>query len=829
MSPSFDVKSPLDSATSRRRQSVSGSSTLHTGFSEISSGGIGLMVNIFGEPSKEDKPAKGHKRGISVTLHSHIDKRQLHDSSDDEWTGNESLESNKARVGRRPAPVEPSMISRRSQSGGRRPRDTSLTSPIIPSATMDIKRSQQATNSRQTGSAAASTSARGSDKSYKRSSHCSEKAPSQSSTRERRSSIGERRSSTGERRSSIGDKLSSTRGKQKETPSTGGRMAPKPPVPALGKENVPPEMEIPPRYDTTTHVCYCCGKARSKNFQLDHPIDAKMGAKPSLCGPCSYNIELSGNLPGRLEHKRAYLAGLHWCATCGTLRSTKFHLIQKRRGSKSNLSKLCAVYETGAEKQAATPTARNSNRAFHRVDNSPESSPSCTTVDSPNPNYLSSDDEAPARRTTRPALRSILTNTSTNDRDTGHSAGSAWVSKVVSESSSETHVHFTNPEISGLTEVPNYDRSPIELDYPGQASHPSPMIPSARRAQPVAEQPLTESSSSPDLEPPRLFPRPASHRGVPKGAEATDPSTRETAARGSAPKRSHDLRPPAVSHEDVPPQNARPPRPSSIHHSEPSYQPVQACDGCHNNHSRRWSTPEHHPVLETSIPIMDYRNSADYSDLQPQFHHSNPQREDIRPLSGYRSGPPTEEATRPFSGYCPPHVDDYCTTPSLADEPIHHPPHFSNSSTDTFGRPLSPSVPHGPPYMTGGRPPQPHTFDPPAPSPEEPSYDAAFLATPSDPSSTRSSQTLRPRGSGSFTTGPSPVFSSSSSRGPSPNTDSSTDQGSHAFSSDAQRRAESEARMFAAAGFSKSMAEEAEMKMENPTGSVIVCSPPSAV
>lgn len=819
MSPSFDVKIPLDSATSRRRQSVSGS-TLHTGFSEISSGGIGLMVNIFGESSKEDKPAKGHKRGISVTLHSHIDKRQWEDSSDDEWSGNESLESNKARVGRRPAPVEPSMISRPSQSGSRRPRDTSLTSPIISSATMDIKRSQQATSGRQSGSAATSTSARGSDMSYKRSSHCSEKGLSQSSTRERRSSIGERRSS-------IGDKLSSSRGKQKEMPSIGGRTASKPPVPASTKENAPPEIEIPPRYDTKTHVCYCCGKTRSKNFQLDHPIDAGIGAKPSLCGPCSYNIELSGNLPGRLEHKRAYLAGLHWCATCGTLRSTKFHLTQKRRGSKSNLSKLCAVYETGADKEAAIPITKNSNRTFHRPENSQESSPSCTTVDSPNTNYPSSDDEAPQRRTTRQALRSILINMSTNDRDTGHSAGSAWVSKVVSESSSETHVHFTNPEISGLTEVPNYDRSPIELDYPGQASHSSPMIPSARRAQPVAEQPSTESSSSPNLEPPRLFPRPASHRGVPKGMGVTDPPSRDTAVRGDVPQRSDDFRRPAPFHEDVPPQDVRPPRPSSIHHSKPSYQPVQACDGCHNDHIRRWSTPEHHPVLQNSIPTKDYRNSADYPSVQPQFHHFNPQREDIRPLSGYRSGPPTGEATRPFSGYCPPHVDDYCTTPSLADEPIHHPPHFSNSSTDTFGCPRSPGVHPEPPYMTGGQPPQPHTFAPRAPSPEEPSYDAAFFPTASDPSSTRSSQTLRPSGSGSFSTGPSPVFSSSSSRGPSPNTDSSTDQGSHAFSSDAQRRAESEARMFAAAGFSKSMAEEAEVKLENPSGSVIVCAPPS--
>lgn len=778
------------------------------------------MVNIFGESSKEDKPTNGHKRRISLTLHRHIDKPQWDGSSYDEWSGNESLDSNKARVGRRPAPVEPSMISRRSHSGTRRPRDTSLTSPIISSATEDFRRPQQAANGHQAVFAATSTSTRGSGKSYKRSSYYSEKAPRQSSTRERRSSIG--------------DTLSSTRGKQKEMPSMGGRRASKPPVPALTKENAPPEMEIPPRYDTETHVCYCCGKTRSKNYQFDHPIDAGTGAKPSLCGPCSYNIASSGNLPGRLEHKRAYLAGLHWCATCGTLRSTKFHLTQQRLGSKSNLSKLCAVYETGADKEDTAPITRNSNQAPRRVGNSPDSSPSCTTVDSPNLNYPSSNDEAPARRTTRPALRSILINTSTNDRDIGHSSGTAWVSRGVSDSSSETHVHFTNPEISGLTEVPNYDRSPIELDYPERASHPSPMIPSARRAQPASEQPSTESSSSPDLEPPHVFPRLACQHSVSKGMGATGSSTQDTAAQMDVLQRSDDLRPPAPFHEDVPPQDVQFPRASFIHHSESSYQPVPAHDGRHKDHSSCWSTIEHHPVLGTSIPTTDCRSSTGYPIVQPQFHHSSPPEEKVEPLSGYCRSPPIEEATRPLSGYCSPHVDDYCTTPSVLDEPIHRQPRFSNSSTDTFGRPRSPSILPEPPYLRGGQSPKWNIFarpgPSPSPSPEEPSSDATFFATAtaSDPSSTRSSQTLRPSGSGYFSAGPSPVFSSSSSRGPSPNTDSSADgrgAGYHGFTSDAQRRAESEARMFAAAGFSASTLGEAEIKQNSASLSVVVCAP----
>ncbi|KAK0754158.1 hypothetical protein B0T18DRAFT_424585 [Schizothecium vesticola] len=216
---------------------------------------------------------------------------------------------------------------------------------------------------------------------------------------------------------------------------------------------------------------------------------------------------------------------------------------------------------------------------------------------------------------------------------------------------------------------------------------------------------------------------------------------------------------------------------------------------------------EHHPVLETSIPTTDCRNSAGYPVVQPQFHHSNPPEEEIEPLSGYCRSPPIEEATRPLSGYCSPHVDDYCTTPSVLDEPIHHQPCFSNSSTDTFGRPRSPSIPPEPPYLRGGQSPKWNTFArpgrSPGPSPEEPSYDAPFFATASDPSSTRSSQTLRPSGSGYFSTGPSPGG------------------GYHGFTSDAQRRAESEARMFAAAGFSASMLEEAEMKQENPSLSVL--------
>ncbi|KAK1826164.1 hypothetical protein QBC39DRAFT_386936 [Podospora conica] len=585
--------------------------------------------------------------------------------------------------------------------------------------------------------------------------------------------------------------------------SSGGKMSSKSPVPSLKKENAPPEIEIPPRYNTGTHVCYCCGKTRSKAYQSDHPIDVKIGAKPSLCGPCGYTIAVSGNLPGGLERKRAYLSGLHWCSTCGTLRSTKFHLNQQRHGPKSNLSEICGVYETLAEKEDTAPTARNSNRASQGDHDSPESAASCTSVDSPDPNYPSSDEEAPASRTLRPALRSILINTSTNDRDTGHSAGTAWVSKGASDSSSETRVHFTNPEISGLTEVPNYDRSPIELDYPEHASRPSPMIPSARRAQPAAEQPSTDSSSSPDSEPPHVLPRPVYKDGVPTGMGTTGSSTQDTATRGEVPKR------------------------GDTHHPEPSYRPVPAHNEQGNDRGSRWTTQEHNPMFDTSAPATDYRSSTEYLGSQTQGHHVKlPKDHPIQPLSGYCPSPPVEETISPLSGYCAPHVDDYCTTPSL-DEPIHQQTSFPNSSTDTFGRP-SPDITSEAPHLRSGNNHNSQTFAHPGPSQEEPVYDATFFAPSSThssqtlrPSTSRefSSQTLRPSTSRDFSTGPSPVFSSSSSRGPSPNTESSAGGGDHAFTSDAQRRAESEARMFAAAGYDMPMAEEAEMKEGSPSES----------
>ncbi|KAK5655011.1 hypothetical protein OQA88_6770 [Cercophora sp. LCS_1] len=103
--------------------------------------------------------------------------------------------------------------------------------------------------------------------------------------------------------------------------------------------------QLPGRYFSDRHGCFCCHEPRSEQYHRQHRIKAGDALKPSLCQFCIRVIKAVPRLKRReLQTVFTYLSQFHWCRGCGTLRSTSFHN-RYPVGGKASVSDLCATCE----------------------------------------------------------------------------------------------------------------------------------------------------------------------------------------------------------------------------------------------------------------------------------------------------------------------------------------------------------------------------------------------------------------------------------------------------------------------------------------------------
>ncbi|KAL2172431.1 hypothetical protein VTG60DRAFT_5706 [Thermothelomyces hinnuleus] len=80
------------------------------------------------------------------------------------------------------------------------------------------------------------------------------------------------------------------------------------------------------------HRCYGCNAPRSDQYQQEFPPRRGRKSRPSLCTRCRYyrEIRVADRAPGSRGYRRtdkltARIDEREWCASCGTLRSNKYH------------------------------------------------------------------------------------------------------------------------------------------------------------------------------------------------------------------------------------------------------------------------------------------------------------------------------------------------------------------------------------------------------------------------------------------------------------------------------------------------------------------------